>query len=73
LTSLEFHVSRGDFEAWVTSALENKQLAKAIKTLRVLNMKGENLRKKLVNTMEATFKQFKYSINQVYTKIINLV
>jgi len=46
LSSLEFHINRGDFEAWF-NALGDVELARKILILREMKMVGEDLRNKL--------------------------
>jgi hypothetical protein len=46
LSSLEFHVNRGDFEAWF-SDLGDVELARKVLLIREEKLAGENLRKKL--------------------------
>ena len=46
MESIEFHKSRGDFEAWFTG-LGDLELAKKSSLLNNKNMSGEELRKKL--------------------------
>jgi len=48
IASIEFHMERGDFESWV-SYLGNAKLEKRLRIFKILNYKGEYLRKKLVN------------------------
>lgn len=45
--SLEFHLSRGDFERWIAETLEDKELAEKIKSLRIKDFTGNNLREQL--------------------------
>jgi hypothetical protein len=45
--SLEFHLSRGDFEKWVTEVLQDQELAGEIKRLQKLNLTGNGLRDQL--------------------------
>jgi hypothetical protein len=49
--SLEFHKSRGDFEAWFTG-LGDVELAKKVALLKERNMDGEELRRRLHNVVE---------------------
>ena len=49
--SIEFHKSRGDFEAWFTG-LGDVELAKKVALLKEKNMDGEELRKKLHDIVE---------------------
>jgi hypothetical protein len=49
--SLEFHVSRGDFEKWVNEVLQDGELAGDIRRLQRLNLTGEPLRNQLCVTV----------------------
>jgi DNA-binding HxlR family transcriptional regulator len=48
---VEFHVGRGDFEAWVV-ALGDAELAKRLKGIREAKLAGEPLRKKVHETVK---------------------
>ena len=50
LTSLEFHVNRGDFEAWF-NALGDLELARKTLILRETKITGEELRRKLIDVV----------------------
>jgi len=52
--SIEFHVPRRDFEAWVES-LGDSELAKKIGAIRVAGLFGENLRQKVYETVKSRF------------------
>jgi predicted transcriptional regulator len=53
--SLEFHLYRGDFENWIKTALENAPLADKLASLKSANVKGEELRQKLLKTIAASY------------------
>jgi predicted transcriptional regulator len=55
--SLEFHLYRGDFENWLKDAIKDAELAEEIGKIKNANLKGEDLRKEILNAVEA-----KYSI-----------
>ncbi len=55
LASLEFHLSRGDFENWIKAAFNDLVLVEEVSKMRVAELKGEDLRKKLVNAVEARY------------------
>ena len=57
--SIEFHLSRGDFENWFTQTLEDKELAKEIRNLQKQNLTGESLRQKLHSTVSRRHEQLK--------------
>lgn len=48
--SVEFHMSRGDFEKWIKS-LEDDALARDVAKLRKKGLSGENLRTRLRDTV----------------------
>ena len=52
LTSLQFHLGRGDFENWV-KMLGDDTLAKQIAGLKERKLRGEELRSQLVGTVKA--------------------
>jgi hypothetical protein len=52
LSSIEFHVGRGDFEAWFTG-LGDTELARKTLLIREEKMNGENLRKKLYEMVKS--------------------
>jgi len=49
---VEFHVGRGDFEAWIV-ALGDAELAKRLKGIREAKLTGEPLRKKVHETVKS--------------------
>ena len=51
LPSLEFHINRGDFEAWF-AGLGDTELARKTLLVREQKIAGENLRKKLYNIVK---------------------
>ncbi len=54
IVSVEFHMQRGDFEAWF-KMLGDSELAKKTALLKKKNLVGEDLRKKLRNIVEQRF------------------
>lgn len=52
LTSLQFHLGRGDFENWL-KMLGDETLAKQIASLKGRNLRGEDLRAQLVDVIKA--------------------
>jgi predicted transcriptional regulator len=52
LKSIEFHLSRRDFEQWIRS-LGDPELSKKIELLRMVQLSGENLRKKIYETVRS--------------------
>ncbi|MEM2447178.1 MAG: DUF5752 family protein [Candidatus Bathyarchaeia archaeon] len=57
LKSLEFHCSRGDFENWAKHSLCDEVLAKALRRVRLANLKGQNLRKTLIEVFQTRLKE----------------
>jgi predicted transcriptional regulator len=49
--SIEFHLRRGDFEAWITE-LGDAELARKISLIKKQRLVGEELRKKLCETVQ---------------------
>jgi len=56
IKSLEFHISRGDFEKWFKDVWGLKELAQKIERIKKSNVKGENLRFHLYNTLNEYIK-----------------
>ena len=54
LSSIQFHMKRGDFEAWLIS-LGDKELAKKVVLLNRKDMAGEELRKQLYEIVEQRY------------------
>jgi hypothetical protein len=52
LKSIEFHLSRKDFENWIRS-LGDLELSKKIELLRMAQLSGENLRKEVYETVRS--------------------
>jgi hypothetical protein len=61
--SIEFHVGRGDFEVWV-KGLGDCELAKKIALLKEKKFGGEELQKKLHDTVEARCQELMRMTNQ---------
>jgi len=55
--SLEFHFYRGDFEKWIDETLEDKGLAKEIRSLRSLNYSGTMLKEHLRSIVVKRYKE----------------
>ena len=58
--SLEFHLYRGDFERWLSEALNDVELAETVAGLKSAELKGEDLRKALLKALDT-----KYSIGEM--------
>ena len=56
--SLQFHVSRGDFEKWIVGVFSDTELANAFIKTRELKMSGETLRKELQRVTVARYCKF---------------
>ena len=52
ITSLQFHLGRGDFENWI-KMLGDNALAKQLGSLKEKRLRGEDLRTELVDTVKA--------------------
>jgi hypothetical protein len=57
IKSLEFHVSRGDFEKWLNEVLEDKQLAEQMGKLQKTNLSGDILRIQLYTIVSRHYKE----------------
>ena len=57
--SLEFHFYRGDFEKWTTEVLEDNELTKRIKAVKLLEPVGNNLRDQLDFTVSKRLEELK--------------
>ena len=55
LKALEFHNRRGDFEPWAENSLQDKEFARDMGNVRAAKLKGEALRKELVEVAEKRF------------------
>lgn len=62
--SVEFHIPRRDFEAWVES-LGDIELARKIGAIRVAGLFGENLRQRMYETVKSRFEE----LSQLVTKV----
>jgi len=56
--SLEFHVSRGDFEKWIIAVFNDTELANAFMKARASKHSEENLRKELQSVTAARYGKF---------------
>jgi hypothetical protein len=53
--SLEFHLYRGDFEKWLQEVCKDEDLAKSFGTSKAQELKGEDLRKALLQAIDAKY------------------
>jgi hypothetical protein len=58
LKSIEFHISRGDFEHWISS-MGDTELSKKLGLLRTANLSGEILRKELYTIANSRYEELK--------------
>jgi hypothetical protein len=58
--SLEFHLLRGDFEKWIATTLEDKELAAWIRELQNKHLSGDLLRTRLSFLVERRLKQLSH-------------
>ncbi len=56
--ALEFHVSRGDFENWLTSVFSDTELANEIKRIRESAIGGESLQNEILRVVGARYNKF---------------
>ena len=55
VTSLEFHMSRKDFENWVRSSLDNSAFADELANLQGTGVCGEGLRSAIIKAFETAY------------------
>jgi len=67
LSSIEFHVSRGDFSNWISDSLKDSVLARNLKRLK--NLKGEQLRKRMIQIVESRYIALSKSLQSTKAKI----
>ena len=53
VSSLEFHLYRGDFENWARIPISDTELTKAFRDLRIARIVRENLRIEIIKAIEA--------------------
>ena len=58
-TSLEFHLYRGDFEKWADEVLEDRELTKRIRAVKLLKPIGNVLKDQLDFTVTKHIEQLK--------------
>jgi hypothetical protein len=52
---LEFHLYREDFENWIRTAFKDVAFADEFKSMKEIQLKGENLRKEVIKATEARY------------------
>ena len=57
IRSLEFHLSRRDFEKWIAETLEDRELATEIEHLQNLGPTGDALRNQLIVTVSKRYEK----------------
>ncbi|MGW8289373.1 MAG: hypothetical protein ACWGNP_03785, partial [Candidatus Bathyarchaeia archaeon] len=57
MEALEFHNRRGDFESWAKHSLQDEVLARQLREIRALKLKGKELRKAYVDAAKKRFKE----------------
>jgi hypothetical protein len=65
ISSLEFHVKRGDFEAWFKS-LGDEELVKKMALLKQRNLTGEHLREHLHEAVDKHFHELAVLAGEVF-------
>lgn len=66
--AVDFHNMQGDFESWVDQSLQDKVLARQLGIIRRSNLKGEELRKAVIDVGRQRFKKLSSQV-QAATKI----
>jgi alpha-amylase len=68
LKAVEFHNRRGDFESWAEHSLQDEVLSQQLKKTRTAKLKGETLKKALINAAEKRFNELSKQV-QVATRL----
>lgn len=55
VNSIEFYNSQGDFEKWAETSLSDKKFKKQLKKVRLLKLKGEKLRKAMIEVVNKRY------------------
>jgi predicted transcriptional regulator len=53
--SVEFHLYRGDFEAWLKDVCKEAELAEEFKGVKALGLKGEELKAELLKVLDVKY------------------
>jgi len=53
--SIEFHLYRGDFEKWLKEVCKEPEFAEEVGAIKAANLKGEELRDKLLKDLNAKY------------------
>ncbi|MBS7616122.1 alpha-amylase, partial [Candidatus Bathyarchaeota archaeon] len=67
MKSIEFHNDRGDLEKWAETSLQDRLLARQLRKIRLSKIKGEELRKLIVETVKKRFNKLN-QLTQTITK-----
>ncbi|MFA5364083.1 MAG: DUF5752 family protein [Candidatus Bathyarchaeia archaeon] len=59
VTSLEFHLYRGDFERWASDVLEDTKLSDRISAVKLLEPVDSSLREQLVSVVSTRLEELK--------------
>lgn len=55
IVSIQFHLSRGDFENWFRNSVEDEALADELSRIKKLDLKDDDLRKAVVGAIESKY------------------
>ncbi len=53
--SLEFHLSRGDFQRWFNDVFGDSELSEEMDKIKKASLQGESLRKAILNVIQAKY------------------
>jgi len=67
LSSIRFHVERGDFERWLRQVIGDDKLADGLISVSNQKLRGESLRKRILATIERRIKRLKGIANKAST------
>jgi hypothetical protein len=56
VNSLEFHLFRGDFDAWLKNVCKETELAEEFESVKTSGVKGEELKTELLNVLDTEYR-----------------
>ncbi|MEM3377783.1 MAG: DUF5752 family protein [Candidatus Bathyarchaeia archaeon] len=62
--AVEFHSMRGDFSGWAEHSLQDKILAEQLKAICTSNLRGEKLRKAIINLAKKRFRKLSQEVEE---------
>jgi alpha-amylase len=68
ISSIRFHMERGDFERWLSQVVGDNKLADELTKISNKKLRGESLRKRILATVERRIKELKGITNEASTR-----